>query len=56
MYSTRGQVYAFSGTTNDVLLLTLRADGASAGMVIALRDADTNQMLSMNSADLIGIR
>jgi len=49
------QAYAFSGTTDD-LLLTVRTDDPAAGVTLALRDADTNQMLSLNSADLIGMR
>ncbi len=52
---TTRQAYRFSGTPDDVLLLAVRAHDATTGMVIALRDADSDELLALNGARLGGI-
>ncbi|MFN8452124.1 MAG: SH3 domain-containing protein [Anaerolineae bacterium] len=51
---TTRQAYSFAGLSNDVLLLTVRGTDTTIGPVVALRDADTGETLSLSSASLIG--
>ena len=52
---TTRQAYSFSGSASDVLLLTVRVDDREAGATIALRDADSDETLGLNSSALIGV-
>ena len=49
------QAYRFSGSFDDVLLLTVRSTSAALGPVVALRDADSGETLALDSAGLIGV-
>ena len=49
------QAYSFSGSPDDVLVLTVRSTTDAAGPVVALRDADTSETLALDSAGLIGV-
>ena len=49
---TTRQVYTFSGALDDVLLLNVQVTDAETGAVIALRDADNGDLLSVSSARL----
>src|SRR5664279_5640446 len=52
---TSRRAYSFSGSPNDVLLLTVRSVSTTSGPVVALRDADTGETLGLNSARLAGV-
>jgi uncharacterized protein YraI len=52
---TSRQAFSFSGTPNDVLLLVVSSTSQTAGPVVAVRDADTDETLALSSAGLIGI-
>lgn len=50
------QAYSFSGLPDAPLFLTIAADAERSSLVIALRDAETDEPLSLNRAGLLGIR
>lgn len=52
---TTRQAYSFAGLPNDVLALVVRSTSNTSGPVVALRDANTNETLSLSSARLGGI-
>lgn len=52
---TTRQAFSFTGQPNDVLVLIVRSTGAGAGSVVALRDATTNETLSLTTTGLIGV-
>lgn len=53
---TTRRAYGFSGLPDDVLVLTVRTDAPEAGFVTVLRDAESDETLSLNAAGLLGIR
>lgn len=53
---TTRQSYSFSGSSTDVLLATVKSDSPTSGVVVALRDADTNEMFGLSNAQLGGVR
>ncbi len=48
--------YAFSGSPNDILLLTVRSSAPDADPTVALRDATSGDLLALSSARLAGVR
>ena len=52
---TTRQAFTFSGLPSEMLLLAVRVTNAETGVVIALRDADSDDLLSLSSARLGGI-
>jgi len=50
------QLYTFSGSATDVLLLTVRSDAPSSGPVVSLRDIATGQLIALSNVKLIGVR
>jgi hypothetical protein len=51
---TTRRAYSFSGSEEEAFLLTVRSDQPTVGEVIALRDAETGEMLGMITASLSG--
>ncbi len=49
------QAYSFSGSSDDVLVLTVRSTSNTTAPVVAVRDADTSETLALGSAGLIGV-
>ena len=49
------QAYSFSGSSDHVLVLTVRSTSNPSAPVVALRDADTSETLALDSAGLIGV-
>ncbi len=49
------QAYSFSGSPGVVMLLMIASQSDTSGPVVTLRDADTGETLSLNSAGLVGI-
>lgn len=50
------QAYLFAGLTDEALLLSIDAADEAMGLVIAMRDADTDELLSLSGARLGGLR
>ncbi len=53
------RAYSFASTADEGLALTIDVtpdEAAEAALVIALRDADTNETISLNRAGLLGLR
>jgi len=50
------QMYNFTASQTDVLLLTLRSDLPAGGPVVTMRDAISGQMISLTDMSLIGLR
>ncbi|MCC6805464.1 MAG: hypothetical protein IT319_21470, partial [Anaerolineae bacterium] len=49
---TTRQAFSFSGLANDGLRLYVRGDNPDAGLIVALRDADTEETLALSSASI----
>lgn len=50
------QAYLFAGLADEALLLSIDAADEATGLVIAIRDADTDELLSLSGARLGGLR
>lgn len=48
--------YTFSGSEEEPLILLVRSELPTVGEVVALRDAETNEMLGLITADLSGMQ
>ncbi len=53
---TTRQAFSFNGSSSDVLLLTVRSGSPNADPTVTLRDAETGELLALNSARLAGVR